>query len=184
MVDSKEQLLSMILDTYVSSVTAGWKAVLAVPAPAPWRSWTRCSGWTSTCSIASARNTRSSPSSLQFVAPPTSPNLGLAFPSQLRQMRRLLTDAAAAAELHVLGLSADMRARCVYSLIWTPENIIRHLGTRAALEFSRQTLLWGAAVRAWTTACAEPERGGSQAVTTGRLAHPRTLAVCALWARS
>jgi hypothetical protein len=34
----------------------------------------------------------------------------------------------------------------VFSLIWIPENIIRKLGTDAALTFARDTLLRGAAV--------------------------------------
>jgi hypothetical protein len=48
------------------------------------------------------------------------------------------------------GLSPeeDARARCLFSLIWTPREIVGELGTRAALGFARDTLVRGAAVRA------------------------------------
>ena len=84
--------------------------------------------------------------SFQF-APPRTSNLGLSFPSQLRHTKALLADAERPASCARGWPSADMRARAAFSLIWTPENIIRELGTQAALQFARETLLRGAAVR-------------------------------------
>jgi AcrR family transcriptional regulator len=143
-VESKEQLLSMILDTYVSSVTSGWSAVLdseSTPIEKldalQWLDINLLDRFSEEHKIQSV--------SLQF-APPNSPNLGLSFPTQLRQVRRLLGQADVAGQLRAVDGPAEVRARCVFSLIWTPENIIRELGTDAALAFARDTLLRGAVV--------------------------------------
>jgi hypothetical protein len=40
-----------------------------------------------------------------------------------------------------------MAGRCVFALVFTPENIIQALGARHTLRFDRETLLRGAAVR-------------------------------------
>ena len=84
--------------------------------------------------------------SLQF-APPTSPNLGLSFPSQLRQVRTVLAEADRDGALEPFSGSDDVRARVVFSLIWTPEHTIHQLGTHETLRFARETLLRGGAVR-------------------------------------
>lgn len=143
-VESKEQLLSMILDTYVSSVNNGWSAVLdseSTPIEKldalQWLDINLLDRFSEEHKIQSV--------SLQF-APPNSPNLGLSFPTQLRQVRQLLGQADVAGQLQAVDGSDEVRARCVFSLIWIPENIIRKLGTDAALTFARDTLLRGAAV--------------------------------------
>jgi hypothetical protein len=40
-----------------------------------------------------------------------------------------------------------MLARCLIGLQWIPENILREVGTRAALVHARDTVLRGVAVR-------------------------------------
>jgi hypothetical protein len=44
-----------------------------------------------------------------------------------------------------------MRARSVFALSWTPENIVRDQGARGALKLARDTVLRGAAVGRGTT---------------------------------
>ena len=144
-VESKEELLGSILAPYVTSVSAGWDAVLQSQASPLqkidallWLDINVLDRFSEEHKIQSV--------SLQF-APPTNPDLGLSFPTQLRQTRTLLADAERAGELRLSWPSPDMRARAAFSLIWTPENIIRDLGATAALQFARETLLRGAAVR-------------------------------------
>ena len=48
--------------------------------------------------------------SMQY-APPSTPDLGLSFPTQLRQMRAVLADADRAGEINLAGPRPDMRAR-------------------------------------------------------------------------
>jgi AcrR family transcriptional regulator len=141
-VESKEQLLAMILDSYVSSVTSGWNAVLTASA-APIEKLDALQWLDINLLDRFSEEHRIQSVSLQF-APPVSPNLGLSFPTQLRQIRQLLDDADSAGQLGVAGGSADVRARCAFSLIWTPENIIRDLSPVAASTFAREVLLRGA----------------------------------------
>ena len=146
-VESKEQLLESILRSYVSSVIAGWNAVVRSDSnplekidALLWLDINVLDRFSEEHKIQSV--------SLQF-APPSSPNLGMSFPTHLRQLRALLAEADRSSELRKLdATSADMRARAAFSLVWTPENIIKELGSRAALRFDRETLLRGAAVRA------------------------------------
>jgi hypothetical protein len=63
-------------------------------------------------------------------------------------MRQLLADADSAGQLGVAEGSADVRARCAFSLIWMPDNIIRDLTPVAASAFAREVLLRGAAAPA------------------------------------
>ena len=144
-VESKEQLLMAILRSYVASVTDGWDAVLRSDASPLekldallWLDINILDRFSEEHKIQSV--------SLQS-APPTSPNLGLSFPAQLRQTQTMLADADRAGELQPFPGSADVRSRCVFSLIWTPENIIQELGTHDALQFDRETLLRGATVQ-------------------------------------
>jgi AcrR family transcriptional regulator len=143
-VGSKEELLLAILVAYVASVTEGWDAVLRSDA-APLEKLDALL-WLDVNILERFREEHRIQSvSLQF-APPTSPDLGLSFPTQLRQTRDLLAAADAAGQLRPFGVSADVRARCVFSLVWTPENIIRDLGLHESLRFARATLLRGAVV--------------------------------------
>jgi AcrR family transcriptional regulator len=143
-VDSKEQLLGLILSAYVTSVTEGWNAVLRSRSTPVEKLDALL--WLDICVLDRfSEEHRIQSVSLQ-AAPPDSPNLGLSFPSQLAQMRRLLAEGEKAGELRRFEASADLRVRCAFSLIWTPENIIGDLGTERALTFARETFVRGAAV--------------------------------------
>ncbi|HET6954387.1 MAG TPA: TetR/AcrR family transcriptional regulator [Acidimicrobiales bacterium] len=142
-VQSKEELLMSILGSYADSTKKGWDAVLGARATPLekldallWLDINILDRYTEESRIQSV--------GLQF-APPTSPDLGLSFPARLRQIRKVLADGAAAGEIRTFAGSADVRARCVFSLIWTPGHIVRTLGTHATLGFARDTLLRGAA---------------------------------------
>ena len=143
-VESKEQLVSSILSSYLSSITDGWDAVLRAPAT-PLEKLDALL-WLDINILDRFREEHKIQSASLQDAPPASPNLSLSFPAQLGQMRRLLADADHAHEIEMSAPSADMRARGAFSLVFTPEPIIRHLGTLGALQFARDTLLRGALV--------------------------------------
>ena len=44
-------------------------------------------------------------------------------------------------------VSLELRARCLLSVIWTPENIVTELGVDGAYEFAAGTVLRGGAAR-------------------------------------
>jgi AcrR family transcriptional regulator len=144
-VESKDALLLAIIGSYAESTTAGWNAVLA-SAGTPLEKLDALLWLDINVFDRFGEESKVQSVSLQ-VAPPTSPDLGLSFPSQLRMTRKLLTDGEGMGELRTLDGSIDVRARCVFSLIWTPREIISELGAQAALEFARDTLLRGAAIR-------------------------------------
>ena len=145
-IESKEQLLVSIMASYVATVTAGWRAVLRSSASTVEK--LDALMWFNINLMSRFREEFR----IQFAglrqAPPDSPDLAWTFPTQLRQVKSLLDEGVRAGALRLEGAGADLRARCLFSLIWMPQNIVHSAGPRAALELSRQTVLRGAGRRA------------------------------------
>jgi len=80
-------------------------------------------------------------------SPPSTANLGSSFAARLRDLKSLLARGARSGELQIEGPSADIRAWAVFELLWMPENLVRQLSPRGALELLRETTLRGAALR-------------------------------------
>jgi hypothetical protein len=76
--------------------------------------------------------------------PLNNPDLGMSFSAQLRKLRTVLAAGLRSGELQLPKAPADMRARSVFALSWTPDNIVRDAGVRAALQLARDTVLRGA----------------------------------------
>jgi AcrR family transcriptional regulator len=145
LVRSKDELLMSIMRSYSDSVTEGWDAVTTSKATAVekldalmWFNINVLDRFSEEYKIQIASLPRQ---------PPTSTNLGMSFPAQLRKVRTVLNEGARAGELRMEKSSADMRARSVFALLWMPENIVRQ-GTRGALALARDTVLRGAAEHA------------------------------------
>jgi glycine/D-amino acid oxidase-like deaminating enzyme len=79
--------------------------------------------------------------------PLTGPDLGMSFSAQLRKLRTVLAAGLRSGEMQFPKAPADMRARSVFALSWTPENIVRDQGAQGALRLARDTVLRGAARR-------------------------------------
>ncbi|MDT3440862.1 MULTISPECIES: TetR/AcrR family transcriptional regulator [unclassified Pseudofrankia] len=147
-IESKERLLVSIMSSYVATITAGWRAILRSPSSAVEKldalMWFDIN----------LMNRFSDEFKIQYAglreAPPDSPDLTWTFPTQLRQVKSLLAEGAGSGELHLAGASADIRARCMFSVIWMPQNIVYSAGPRAALALSRGTVLRGASERLQT----------------------------------
>ncbi|MBL7497154.1 TetR/AcrR family transcriptional regulator [Frankia sp. CNm7] len=144
-IESKERLLISIMASYVATVTAGWRAVLRSPSTAVEKldalMWFDIN----------LMDQFSEEFKIQFAglreSPPDSPDLTWTFPTQLRQVKTLLAEGIRAGDLHLEGASADIRARCLFGVIWMPQNIVHGAGARAALALSRDTVLRGASDR-------------------------------------
>lgn len=80
-------------------------------------------------------------------SPPSTPDLGLSFMGQLRQIKALLAEAAKTGELLLDGSTADLRARCVYEAVMLPPSVIHAAGPRGAHTLARNTVLRGALTR-------------------------------------
>ncbi|ADP82453.1 TetR/AcrR family transcriptional regulator [Pseudofrankia inefficax] len=144
-IGSKERLLTSIMASYVAQIMAGWRAVLRAPSSAVERldalMWFDINLMTRF----------SEEFKIQFAglreAPPDSPDLAWTFPTQLRQVKSLLAAGIQTGDFHLDGASLDLRARCLFSVIWMPQNIVHSAGTQAALALSRDTVLRGAVDR-------------------------------------
>ncbi len=77
--------------------------------------------------------------------PPNAPNPSVEFPTRLKQTKTLLSQGIQSGVVRIADAPREMLARCVISLQWLPENILRDVGAHASLTHVRDTLLRGAA---------------------------------------
>ena len=143
MFGSKDELLAAIMGSFVDNVTTAWNAVLESPSSAIekldaliWVSIMVLDRFSEEYRIQLAWLRQSPPSTMDLGAPSV---------AQVRQVKALLAAGIRAGEVRIEGANADMRARCVVELIWTPETIVRSVGPAGAHAFARDTVLRGAA---------------------------------------
>jgi AcrR family transcriptional regulator len=77
--------------------------------------------------------------------PPSAPNPSVEFPTRLKQTKTLLSQGIQSGIIGIDDAPKEMLARCVISLQWLPENIVRDIGTEPSLVHVRDTLLRGVA---------------------------------------
>jgi AcrR family transcriptional regulator len=147
LIQSKDDLMSSILWSYVEKVREGWNRIVSSPST-PVERLDALLWFNVNVVHRFAEEHRIQWLGLQL-APPKSPNLTWTFPAQLRQIKGLVSEGLRARQLQIEDVSLDMAARCVFALVWTPENIVREAGIRDALHFDRETFLRGAAERAF-----------------------------------
>ncbi len=145
---SKDQLLLTIMSFYSDKLTMAWDAVVhASSSPLSkldalmWVAINVVDRFSDEVRITLAWMRQSPPTT------PSSPSLGVSFPTQLRHVKELLASGTRAGEIHLEGASADIRARCVLEAIWGTGTPVSAAGARAAQVLARDTVLRGAAVR-------------------------------------
>jgi AcrR family transcriptional regulator len=143
MFGSKDELLAAIMGSFVENVTTAWNAVLQSPSSAIekldaliWVSIMVLDRFSEEYRIQLAWLRQSPPSTMDLGAPSV---------AQLRQVKSLLAAGMRAGEVRIDRANADMRARCVVELIWTPETIVRSAGPAGAHALARDVVLRGAA---------------------------------------
>jgi AcrR family transcriptional regulator len=145
-IESKDNLLPSILWPYVEKVADGW-ARIASAASTPVEKLDALLWFNINVVHRFTEEHRIQSLGLQL-APPKSPNLPWTFSAQLRQLKALVSEGIRGRQLQVEpGASLDMVGRCVFALIFTPENIVLANGVSAALHFDRETFVRGAAER-------------------------------------
>lgn len=145
---SKDELLLTIMSSYSDKVVRAWEAVVRSDSPPlskldalMWVAINVLERFSDEVRITLAWMRESPPST------PSSPSLGVSFPTQLRHVRSLLAAGARSGEIQLDGASADIRARCVLEAILGAGTPVTTAGTSAAQELARETVLRGAAVR-------------------------------------
>ncbi|OBF81876.1 TetR family transcriptional regulator [Mycobacterium sp. 852002-51163_SCH5372311] len=142
-IGSKDELLASIMRSFGKKVEAGWVSVLRSDASTIEKldalSWVNVN----------ALDQFSDEFRIQLAwmrqSPPTT-NPGWSYTTRLRQMKSLLSEGIRSGEIRIDTPSTAMLARCVIGMQWIPENILRAVGTRAALLHARDTVLRGVAV--------------------------------------
>jgi AcrR family transcriptional regulator len=142
---SKDALMASILLSYVEKATEGWSRIMS-SASTPLEKLDALLWFDINVIHRFGEEHRIQSLGLQLT-PPSSPNLTWTFPAQLRQLKALLSEGVRAGELRIEDSSLDMIGRCVFALVWTPENIVRAAGRGGALRFARDTVVRGAARR-------------------------------------
>ncbi len=144
-IGSKDNLMASILWSYVEKATEGWNRIMR-SASTPVEKLDALLWFNINVVHRFADEHRIQSLGLQL-APPQSPDLTWTFPAQLRQLKTFISEGLRARQLQTQDASLDMVARCVFALVWTPENIVHGVGSRDALRFARDTVLRGAAER-------------------------------------
>jgi AcrR family transcriptional regulator len=145
LVESKANLLASIMRSYAEVVAHGWAAILTATST-PTEKLDALLWFNINVTDRFAEEQRIQMAGLQQY-PPRSSDLPMTFPAQLRLLKATLSEGLDDGSIHLEGTSLDLGAHCVFALAWTPENLVRDAGARAALQAARDTLLRGAAPR-------------------------------------
>jgi AcrR family transcriptional regulator len=145
LIGSKDELLASIMRSFTVIARSGWSSVLRAEGTAVEKldalTWININ----------AVDRFSEEYNIQLAwlreSPPDTTSLGSSFTARMRDLKSLLAHGVRDGQLHVEGPSADLRAWSLFELLWMPENIVRGLGPRGALELARDTTLRGVAVR-------------------------------------
>ncbi|MEE6137389.1 TetR/AcrR family transcriptional regulator [Mycobacterium sp. 050128] len=143
-IGSKDELLDSIMQSFGQKVEAGWVAVFRSEST-PIEKLDALS-WINVNALDRFSDEFRIQLAWMRQSPPTA-NPGWSYPTRLRQMKSLLSEGIRSGEIRLDAPSTAMLARCVISLQWIPENILRAIGKRPALVHIRDTVLRGAAVR-------------------------------------
>ena len=145
LIGSKDQLLASIMLSFGTKVGGGFATVLRADAT-PIAKLDALS-WVNINALDQFPDEWKIQLAWMRQSPPDTPNPGLLFSKRLRQLKSLLSEGIKSKEIRTDSPSTELLSRCVMDVLWMPENIVRDLGTRAALIYARDTVARGVAVR-------------------------------------
>ncbi len=141
LIGSKEALLASIMGSFGEKVDAGSKCVLRSDA-SPIEKLDALS-WVDTNALDRFGDEFRIQLAWMRQIPPDTPNPSMQFAKRLRQIKSLLSAGIQSGDIKIDDAPLEMMARCAIVLRWIPANILRQLGTRAALIHIRDTMLRG-----------------------------------------
>ena len=145
LIGSKDQLLASIMLSFGTKVGGGFATVLRADAT-PIAKLDALS-WVNINALDQFPDEWKIQLAWMRQSPPDTPNPGLLFSKRLRQLKSLLSEGIKSKDIRTDSPSTELLSRCVMDVLWMPENIVRDLGTRAALIHARDTVVRGVAVR-------------------------------------
>jgi AcrR family transcriptional regulator len=145
LIRSKDELLASIMRSFGQKVAAGWVAVLRSDAT-PIEKLDALS-WININAMDQFHDEWRIQLAWMRQSPPDTPNPGWLYATRVRQMKALLSEGIRSGEIRIESPSGEMLARCVISVQWIQEHILRAVGNRAGLILARDTVLRGAASR-------------------------------------
>ncbi|WP_445165780.1 TetR/AcrR family transcriptional regulator [Mycolicibacterium sp. Dal123E01] len=145
LIDSKDQLLADIMQTFGEKMAPGWTRVLDSRS-SPLEKIDAIS-WIQTNTLETFADEFRIQLAWMRQSPPDTPNPGWLFSTRVGQMKSLLAEGIRCGEIAIDSPSNGMLARAVMEVGWIPENILRDLGTRASLIHVRDTSLRGVSRR-------------------------------------
>jgi AcrR family transcriptional regulator len=145
LIGSKDELLASIMLSFGTKVGGGFAAVLRSEAT-PVEKLDALS-WVTINALDQFPDEWKIQLAWMRQSPPDTPNPGLLFTKRMRQLKSLLSEGIKSKEVRVDSPSIELLSRCVMDVLWIPENIVRDLGTRAALIHARDTVVRGVAER-------------------------------------
>jgi AcrR family transcriptional regulator len=145
LIGSKDELLTSIMRSFEDKARLGWTGVLRADATVVEK--LDALMWVNINAVERFSDEYNIQLAWIRESPPSTANLGSSFAARLRDLKTLLARGTRSGELQIEGPSADIRAWAVFELLWMPENLVRQLSPRGALELLRETTLRGAAHR-------------------------------------
>jgi AcrR family transcriptional regulator len=140
-IGSKEELLATIMASFARKVLDGWNAAIESDSTAVEKldalAWLQINVLDKfydeyKIQVAWLRQT-----------PPDGLNSGWSFAAVVRLLKALLKQGSGQGQVRIESPSAELTARCILELTWTPEQIVRGHGKRAALIHARDAILRG-----------------------------------------
>jgi AcrR family transcriptional regulator len=144
-IGSKEELLTSIMREFSEKAIAGWTAVLGSDSTTTEKLDAAC--WLQINVMERFYDEFRIQLAWLRQVPPEIPSLGWSFPQLLKALRAELAAGVKAANISLDRPSTDLAARCVIEMTWIPENIVREIGPRGALQHARDTFIRGIAKR-------------------------------------
>lgn len=144
-IGSKEELLASIMNGFADKTMAGWTAALGSDSTIIEK--LDAAAWLQINVMERFHDEFRIQLAWMRQVPPDMPRFGWSVPALLKHLKSELAAGTKSGEIRTDGSSAELTARCVIDLTWIPENIVREIGKRKALDIARDTLLRGVATR-------------------------------------
>ena len=140
-IGSKEELLATIMASFAQRIMAGWDAALGSDSTAVEK--LDALAWLQINILDKFYDEYRIQLSWLRQSPPDGLNPGWSFAAVVRLLKALLREGSRLGQIRIESPSAELTARCILELSWTPEQIVRGQGKRAALIHARDTVLRG-----------------------------------------